>query len=765
MDNMENMPVFLILAVISAVLLIVAIVHGRRADRRAKTDPVTGSLNNYGFSRKVRKFLSGKSLQYSIAVVKICNYRRIDQTFGSEKSEQVLREFYAVLQRLLSGVEPVARVNNGTFCFLIRNRQENAIHARLMRIIEHTEQLDTNSQIPYKLDLRFGVYIPPVPGESVAEMMEKASAALEEKMGAPRIGFNKASGKENAAHKWELICQMNQSVENGDFLVFLQPKVRLSDNRVVGAEAMIRWRHPQRGMLTPEMFMPIAEEYHMISRYEIHLFELVCRQLKKWADAGLGLCPVSLNLSAETASHDRFMDPFVKLAKKYQISPELIEFELSNEIQKMQMERIQTIIATIHKHNFHCALDNFGEDATLGLHLLRELEVDTIRLDHSLFSVENNNRKNRFAVEAIIKIAAQMQINTIATGIDNTSQVQYLKQAGCDSVQGVSYFRPLAAEDFRAAVYQNGELRYVDDDNRMVQDVITESQNASGNIVMFSLTPASDRVTFSNMFSSVLEGRLTIEGAQSLFRYSALIHENDRKDFFHLLDRCQTEDGWVENTIRFYTAKGRYEWLEVHLHREYLQPASDPVIFGTLVNMAGWMNEVDRWKEKANRDALTGLYNREYFEQFVSSAVEKGMMLSAAVVFIDIDDFKKVNDTLGHMVGDDVICWFAKRVLGTFRHTDIVARYGGDEFVVFVNGIGREELEKRLGQLCDSFRYPYRNGDIEYPASGSIGAAMFPDDGRTYLELLDRADCATYNAKHLGKNRFVMYRPGLEEAP
>ena len=762
MGNAENAHIFLILAVFSIIILAVAFALIHRSNRRVKMDPVTGGLNNYGLTRKMRKLLAGENHQYSVVVVRICNYRQIMQTFGNEKSEQVLRYFYGILQRLLSGVEPVARVNNGIFCFLIRNRQENAIHARLMRIVEHANQMETNPKIPYKLDLRFGVYIPGSQGEQPAEMMEKASAALIERIEAPRINFNKASGSVNASHKWDLIEQMDKSADNGDFQAFLQPKVRLSDNRVVGAEAMLRWRHPQRGMMTPEMFIPTLEEYHLVVRYDVLLFELVCQKMKQWTDAGLAPCPISVNFSQETLTQDRFMDPFVRLAKKYNVIPELIEFELNANVQKMDMDRIKVIIDAIHKNGFRCALDTFGKDATLGLHLLRELDVDTVKLHSSLFSAENNNRKNRFVVEAIIKIAAQMQIHTVATGIDNASQVQYLKQAGCDMVQGVSYFMPMATEDFRKTVYQNNELRYVADENKVVQDVISDVQSASGNIVMFTLNPVTDRVTFSNLFSSVLEGRLAIDGAQSLFRYSALIHENDRKDFFHLLDRCQKEDGWVENTIRFYTAKGRYEWLEVHLHKE---SQGEPVIFGTLVNMAGWMNEVDRWKEKANRDALTGLYNREYFEQFTCNAVEKGTILSAAVVFIDIDDFKKVNDTLGHMVGDDVICWFAKRVLGTFRHTDIVARYGGDEFVVFVNGIGREELEKRLAQLCNSFRYPYRNGDIEYPVSGSIGAAMFPEDGRSYLELLDNADSATYNAKHLGKNRYVMYRPGLEAAP
>ena len=94
-------------------------------------------------------------------------------------------------------------------------------------------------------------------------------------------------------------------------------------------------------------------------------------------------------------------------------------------------------------------------------------------------------------------------------------------------------------------------------------------------------------------------------------------------------------------------------------------------------------------------------------------------------------------------------------------HTDIVARYGGDEFVVFVNGISRQDLEKRLAKLCQIFSYPYRNGDISYKVSGSIGAAMYPEDGTSYQELLDHADTALYTAKSRGKDQFVLYEQGM----
>lgn len=764
MDKL-NTPIFLgiILFLLLVMVLVVALLckRIRRFRMQAVNDAVTKGLNSFGFYQQAGKCFSAQDALYAVVVLQLRNYQQIMQTFGCEQADRVLGYLQHVLKQNLSSAEPVGRIEGGVFCLLLKNCKEDKVNARLTRIYESANQYNAKAAVPYVLDLGFGVYFPKDRTEPLQQMYEKAAGALDSAEG-KRCGFYKEPAGETASRKWELIQQMDRSLKGGDFVVYLQPKVRLSDNRIVSAEALIRWRHPQRGMLNPEMFIPMLEEYHLVARYDLHLFELVCRQMAQWAKAGLAPCPVSVNLSHESVGAAHFMEDYAALAMRYGVNPELIEFELGNAIQNKTVDEIAALLGEIHRYGFKCALDNFGAGA-LALHLLRELDVDTVKLDRSFFASENNNRRNRFVVEGLIKVAAQMQIHTVAEGIDNASQVQYLKQAGCDMVQGYYYFLPMAAEEFRNTAYQDGQLRYVEEDtSRSGKIDMTTAHHSPSSIVMFTIRPHEDTVTFSHLFTPLLDGRFVVNGAQALFQHATLIHENDRKDFFHLLDRCLKENGWVENMIRFYTANGRYEWLEVHLHKEQTSNGKI-VIFGTLVNVAGWKNEVDRWKEKANRDALTGLYNREYFEQYASSVMEKGTLLSGAIVFFDIDDFKKVNDTLGHMVGDDVICYVAKRALGAFRHTDIVARYGGDEFVIFVNGINREELRKRLSQLCDSFRFPYRNGAIEYPVAVSIGAAVYPQDGRSYLELLDHADCATYEAKHRGKNQFVIYEPGMGE--
>ena len=732
-----------------------------KAQQDAATDVLTGGLSETGLRQALQKHLQNSELQYAVIAMDVRNYRTIHQTFGGEDGARVLRHLHNVLSTQLSAAEPFCRVCGDTFILLLRNRQEDELRARLARIYEGVNRFNRNRQDPYTLDLCFGIYIPLDRSEPFTDMQEHAMQMLELPGSEPRYRFYTAVSREPLDRKREMIAEVEQALARGEFQIYLQPQIRLGDSRVAGAEALVRWRHPERGMLSPGMFVPLLEQYHMIYRLDLYVFEAVCRKLADWKQRGWNLCPIAVNLSRESLLVNHAIDPFAQICKRYAISPELIEFELAERILLESPEKIRTVIESIHNVGFRCALDDFGKNY-IPLDLLRELSVDAIKLDRSFFIGENNNLRNRYIIEAILKLAAQMQIRTVAEGIDNISQVQYLKQAACDMIQGFCYFRPMSTEEFEHAVYDDGVLRTVEAEGARSALANPPARRASSaSIIMFSYLPGEDRVIFSENFSPALDGKTVQSNALALFRSSDLIHENDRKDFFHLLERSIKEDGWVQDTMRFYAAAGRYEWLEVHLYQEPGASPSESVFSGTLVNMAGWKNEVDRWKEKANRDALTGLYNREYFEQYAAAYLEKDNISTAAFVFIDVDDFKHVNDTLGHLFGDDVLCCVAKRVLGCFRHTDVVARYGGDEFVVFVTGISREDLDKRLQQLCSTFRFPYRNEEISYRISGSIGAAMFPADGSSYQELLDRADSALYAAKERGKDQYVIYTPDL----
>ena len=770
MDNLFSsssmLVIFGIILFLIAMIIAVALNSTKKVHhvkQQATIDPITGGLNSTGFYAAAETNFPNQQGFYSVVTMDIRNFYQIYEAFGLQESHRVLVHLHAILKANLAASEPVSRIGGNRFCFLLKNQNEDEIRARLKLMYDQANRFNLQRTDPYRLDLCFGICMRKDLSEPLMGLQEKSAHLLNAPGSEPRYRFYEEFNLEPRNRRQELLEQVEQSISQRNFVVYLQPQVRLGDRKIAGAEALVRWRHPQRGLLGPSAFIPVLEEYQKTHLLDLYLFEEVCKILVGWKKKHREACPISLNLSRETLEQDRFLDAFLRISKTYGVETNQIEFELPQSLLNENTRKVSMAIDEIRSHGFSCSLDNFCSTA-LPLDLLRELDVDAIKLDRSFFYIENNNRRNRYIIEAILKMAAQLHIRTIAEGIDNASQVQYLQQSACDAIQGFYYFRPMPLEEFEKAVFLDGMLRYVEPEGAKpaTASLHPAARQNTSSIIMFSYLPDEDRIEFSESFSPVLENDLILSDATSLFRGSGLIHENDRDDFFALLDRCQKEGGWVKNAIRFYVSEGRYEWLEVHLYAETAASPGNPVISGTLVNMAGWNNEVNLWKEKANRDALTGLFNREYFELSSSNSLEKDSLTSAAIVFIDIDDFKHVNDTLGHMFGDDILCCVAKRVLGIFRHTDVVARYGGDEFVVFVNGINRPELEKRLQQLCDVFRFPYRNESVSYQISGSIGAAMFPEDGKNYEELLDHADCALYVAKERGKDQFAMYEPYME---
>ncbi len=641
------------------------------------------------------------------------------------------------------------------------SQNEDEIRTRLEAIGSAAGSCSIGENSTVALDPVFGVYLPGLGEQDMGDMLKKAVTARMEGPADKTIRFYDGDLPKRLLQEREMADALVDALHKNEFVVYYQPKIRLSDAQVTGAEALIRWRHPQRGLLSPEMFLPQAEKYQIITQIDELVFEELCRTLAGWKAQQKEICPLSINLSRTDVERPDLPDTYYEICRRHEVSPYDLEFEIPEPLLAEIPDAVQTLIERLHAYGFRCAADDFSA-SWFPLQSLCMLDFDTLKLDRSFFSGGNNSRQGRYILENILRLAAQLQIRTVAEGVESLPQIRYLQQAACDAVQGFYYFKPMPLDRLEEQIYVGRELKCVaaEAQSETVQyepASADQSGQSFKNIVLFSYWPSDDTAEFSYAFSPVLEGKTFFKNASALFRTTNLVHENDKKDFFQLLERCQRENGWVENLLRFYVSDDRYAWLELRMRMD--RHGDDTRISGLMVNMEGWRNEVNRWKEKATRDVLTGLYNREYFEQHVRSALDRGTCTSAAVLFIDVDDLKRANDTHGHLFADDILCYMAKLFLSTFRHTDVVARYGGDEFVVFVPSIEREVLAKRLEKLFDALQYPYRNDTVQYRVSGSIGVAMYPDDGADYETLLRHADSALYEAKENGKGRYVMYEP------
>ncbi len=238
------------------------------------------------------------------------------------------------------------------------------------------------------------------------------------------------------------------SLKNQDFQVYLQPKVGLKEDSVVGAEALVRWRHPQKGVMLPSDFVPVFERDGSICKLDRYVFEEVCRILSRWREEGRPLFPVSLNLSRCHFQIPDFLSYFERLKRKYQIPDGLIEMELTESVffQDEDIETVKHTLEKMHRLGFRCSLDDFGSGYS-SLGLLKEFEVDAVKLDRSFFA-DGMRRRGEDVVEGVIALSKKLHLYTVAEGIETKEQVEFLERIRCDAIQGYFYSKPLPVKEF-----------------------------------------------------------------------------------------------------------------------------------------------------------------------------------------------------------------------------------------------------------------------------------------------------------------------------
>ena len=721
-------------------------------------DPLTGGMSETRFRKEAERLLE-KGIDYTLVSVDVQGFKLINSIYGPKEGNRTLRHIYNVLHDGLKPGELLTHATADQFYLLLIGQGRPEIEQRTREIYEKANAFNAGQESPYYLELRFGACIIR-PGDTDVPSIEERSSTARKKGGRLRGGctFYDPEWHRVQLEEKELVDRLDLSLRDGDFKVYYQPKVRLEDRLVCGAEALIRWQHPSRGLLSPAVFVPVFEKYRLIPRLDQFIFEQVCRDLARWREEGRELCPISVNLSRQNLDIPNFLERCRRIRDRYGVDRGLIQFELTETILLDDPEGVCRLIDRMHDAGFGCSMDDFGSGYS-SLGLLSQLNVDTIKLDRSFFLEGNDSERGRRVVESILKMAGKLHIVTVAEGVERAGQLEYLRHSACDIVQGFVFFRPLPVEEFEKAAWTGGQLRHAGAACPVPareEEAPHRDDKSAASIITFRYQPGADLLRFSAPFASVMKGDVEFPAGGSFLRTSGLLHESDADDFLEMLGRCaRGEKPCLEGAFRVCVSNGGYDWMELHVHRE--DTPAGPFVQGVLVNTRSWRNELNRWKERANRDGLTGLYNRIYFERAVRKRLSGGNC-RGALIFIDVDDFKKVNDALGHLAGDVILRSTARRILSVFHHSDVVARYGGDEFVVFVSNISRETLESRLDQLCAMFHNPYLEGEMHYEVMGSIGAALCPEGGNDYDTLLAHADAALYEAKRLGKNQYRLYR-------
>ena len=280
----------------------------------------------------------------------------------------------------------------------------------------------------------------------------------------------------------------------------------------------------------------------------------------------------------------------------------------------------------------------------------------------------------------------------------------------------------------------------------------------SGDIV-FNYDVKRDMLECSEKWYEVFGWDITVPNARKTLLRSSFIHEDDRAIVLKGLSGITPKHPRCRMEIRLMISGGGYEWFDVYANALWDADSGSRLGYlGKLTNINERKSEVNRWREQANTDPLTGLSNRKRIEEQIAQALEDDKENGAAFLFIDVDNFKAVNDTLGHMFGDEVLRHVASEIRRTVRTSDIVGRVGGDEFIVFLRNIrSLDAISKKAGEICAAFKSKYSEAIPHGGISCSVGIALYPGDGACYEDLMHKADQALYAAKEKGKNCFAFY--------
>ena len=455
--NVESMltKVGILTLVIALILLSLVVKYVQFYGKQGRDD-VTGGKNKKEFERVCSRLLKGEG-EFVVVYANIDRFKLINDAYGDDEGDVVLKKIHQIIdEEMLSWDEASGRIMADNFGMLMRFLSMNKLEHRLARINEQLSSLKDKDGVEYGIKLYFGIYQVVDKNESVSAMLEKANLALKRVTHSMQhlvhMGVYDEKDKKQLGREKELEMKMERALRNGEFIPYLQPKYELENETIGGAEALVRWMDPVEGMIVPNEFIPLFEKNGFIVELDLYMFEQVCRLVEKWNKNGYRIIPISVNMSRGHFSVPGFFERYMQILSRYDVPDRSIEIELTESLFYNEMSMLKELIDKIHEAGILCSIDDFGSGYS-SLNMLKEVEVDALKLDRVFFKETEDNKRSKSVINSVIHLAQDLELRTISEGVEVRSQVDYLKEAECDYIQGYIFARPMPVSDFEKIAF------------------------------------------------------------------------------------------------------------------------------------------------------------------------------------------------------------------------------------------------------------------------------------------------------------------------
>ena len=450
----------------------------------SERDPVTGLYSKLKFYQSVRKMLTDATGEtFAFVRFDIDRFKMINSFYGIKEGDNVLRSIASELRRISTAFEKFiyGRLENDIFAVCMPYKEEN------IDLLANALQLNLKKlNKDYNIKVSCGVYIINDYNMDVSEMYDRAFLAAKSCKGkfVQNIAYYDESMIENMKQEQYIINEVNRALEEEQFEVYLQPKINLMTDRSYGAEALVRWRHPEKGMISPGEFIPIYERNGIIGRLDLYMWRHVCMILRRWLDEGQNPNPISVNVSRVNIYNPHLVEILRNLITEFQIPPYLLNLELTESAFMEDQELVMKTMSRLHQIGFKIMMDDFGSGYS-SLNVLKDMEVDYLKVDMKFLQQDQEfNGKGEKVLTSVVRMAKWLHLPSIVEGVETMEQVDFLKCIGCEYAQGYYYAKPMPVEEYESFLARENEMEAIAHSDENVS-IVGELWNTRSNVSRF----------------------------------------------------------------------------------------------------------------------------------------------------------------------------------------------------------------------------------------------------------------------------------------
>ena len=434
----------------------------RKLYKMAFYDELTGLSNRGHFLEQLKTQISiAKRADKKLAVVfvDLDDFKGVNDSYGHEVGDSYLRIFAQYIRSAVRDSDLVARLGGDEFCVVLLDVADRSEVARITELCLNFS-LKTieigNHRIQPKMSV--GVSIYPDDGSNEDELLKSADMAMYsiKQNGKHGYRFFENSMVSDTADRVMLEASLRVAIDNNQFELWYQPKVSLDTMRLGGVEALIRWRHPEKGLIPPDVFITTAERVGMISEIGDWVLDTACKQQAEWRDAGLDM-QMAVNISGSHFIEDDFIETVLGTVKQYGLAQGDLEIEITESMTRDPVQHSQ-ICQRLRQAGVRIAIDDFGTGYS-SLSVLDKLEVDTLKIDRSFITGLPEDKSSIILVQAIMELSLGFGYDVVAEGVETVEQLQHLEALGCPYIQGYYFSKPVTADLIPALMHQQWTTR------------------------------------------------------------------------------------------------------------------------------------------------------------------------------------------------------------------------------------------------------------------------------------------------------------------